>query len=96
MLSGDCNICINGKMPSYSATCVECGLSRKNYKSATNYDLIISKTPEDLAKWLDCIRLCCDNDLCGRSCPLAEVCYSTGVTKEMIDWLKGPVEVDNG
>lgn len=32
MLSGDCNICINGKLPSDSATCVECGLSRKNYK----------------------------------------------------------------
>ena len=32
MLSGDCNVCMNGKLPSYSATCIECGLSRKNYK----------------------------------------------------------------
>ena len=40
MLSGDCNVCVNGKMPSYSATCVECGLSRKNYKPVTNADNI--------------------------------------------------------
>lgn len=30
-VNGDCNICINGKLPSYSASCVECGLLRKNY-----------------------------------------------------------------
>ena len=40
MLTGDCNVCINGKLPSYSATCVECGLSRKNYKPITNEDRI--------------------------------------------------------
>lgn len=33
--SGDCNICINSNMPSYSAICVECGLSRKNFKPIT-------------------------------------------------------------
>ena len=38
MLSGDCNICINGKMPSYSTTCVECGLSRKNFKPITEIE----------------------------------------------------------
>ena len=32
MLTGDCNTCINGELQSYSATCAECGLSRKNYK----------------------------------------------------------------
>lgn len=50
MLSGDCNVCINGKLPSYSATCVECGLLRKNYKPITNYDLLIRKTPEEMAE----------------------------------------------
>ena len=49
MLSGDCNVCINGKMPSYSATCVECGLSRKNYKPITNADRIRGMTDEELA-----------------------------------------------
>ena len=39
MLNGDCNVCINGKLPSYSATCVECGLPRKNYKPIINADM---------------------------------------------------------
>lgn len=52
MLSGDCNVCINGKLPSYSATCVECGLSRKNFKPVTNADRIRSMTDEELAEWL--------------------------------------------
>ena len=52
MLSGDCNACINGKMPSYSATCVECGLSRKNYKPTTNADRIRAMSDEELAEWL--------------------------------------------
>jgi hypothetical protein len=52
MLSGDCNVCINGKMPSYSATCVECGLSRKNYKPISHADRIRAMTDEELAGWL--------------------------------------------
>ena len=52
MLSGDCNVCINGKMPSYSATCVECGLTRKNYKPVTNAVRIRSMTDEELAELL--------------------------------------------
>jgi hypothetical protein len=50
MLSGDCNVCINGKLPSYSATCVECGLSRKNYKPITNADRIRAMTDEEMAE----------------------------------------------
>jgi len=89
MLSGDCNICINGKLPSYSAICVECGLSRKNYKPITNADRIRAMTDEELAGWLERIRLCCSTDLCGRNCPFAEVCYSSAeAPKEMLDWLK--------
>ena len=52
MLSGDCDVCINGKMPSYSDTCVECGLSRKNYKPITNADRLRSMSDEELAEWL--------------------------------------------
>ncbi len=52
MLSGDCNVCINGKTPSYSATCVECGLSRKNFKPITNADRIRAMSDEELAGWL--------------------------------------------
>lgn len=53
MLSGDCNVCINGKMPTYSETCVECGLSRKNYKPMTNADRIRQRSDEELAAWLE-------------------------------------------
>ena len=57
MLSGDCNICINGKMPSYSATCVECGLSRKHYKPITNADRIRAMSDEELADKFEEIQL---------------------------------------
>lgn len=49
LLSGDCNVCINRKMPSYSATCTECGLLRKNYKPITNADKIRAMSDEELA-----------------------------------------------
>jgi hypothetical protein len=95
MLSGDCNVCINGKMPSYSATCVECGLSRKNYKSISHADRIRAMTDEELAGWLERIRLCCATDLCGRSCPFAGVCYSDAeAPKETLDWLREEAKDD--
>jgi hypothetical protein len=52
-------------------------------------DKIRSMTDEELAGWLERIRLCCATDLCGRSCPFAEVCYSNAeAPKETLDWLK--------
>jgi hypothetical protein len=94
-VNGDCNICINGKLPSYSASCVECGLLRKNYKPMTNANRIRAMSDEELAQWIENIRMCCANDLCGRICPLAEVCYANAeAPKETIDWLKAPAEVD--
>lgn len=70
MLSGDCNVCVNSKLPSYSATCVECGLSRKNYKPQTNGDRIRSMSDEELAemfeRWVvDCG---CNNVPCEKVC----------------------------
>lgn len=64
-------------------------------KPQTNYDLLISKTPEELAEWLDAIIYHAESDNCGKSCPLYSYCIeSNGV---MLDWLKAPVEeVDNG
>jgi hypothetical protein len=55
----------------------------------TNADRIRSMTDDELAEWLERIRLCCTTDLCGRSCPFAEVCYSNAeAPKEMLDWLR--------
>lgn len=54
-----------------------------------NSDLIRSMTDEELAEWLERIRLCCSTDLCGRQCPFVEVCYSSAeAPKETLDWLK--------
>lgn len=47
----------------------------------TNYDRLISKTPEELAEWLD------DND---SNFPISDG------GAHWLSWLKSPVEVDNG
>lgn len=76
MLSGDCNICINGKMPSYSAICVECGLSRKNYKPVTNADRIRAMSDEELALFIHNVE--------AQAAETELVSY----VNEWLDWLK--------
>ena len=57
-----------------------------------NSDLIRSMTDEELAEWLEEIRLCCSTDLCGKICPFSEVCYSSAeAPKETLDWLRQEV-----
>jgi len=88
MLSGDCNVCINGKMPSYSATCVECGLSRKNYKPINNADRIRSMTDEELAE------IFANND-CGY-CRIHDFCFAKGSAINCDDvWLEWMKEEAN-
>jgi hypothetical protein len=86
-MSGDCNVCINGKLPSYSPTCVECGLSRKNYKPITNYDRLVSKSPEELADWLAEVLFHCSNTICDERCPMYECCCGQP-SDNIEDWLK--------
>ena len=86
MVSGDCNVCINGKMPSYSATCVECGLSRKNYKPMTNADRIRAMSDEELAAMKKICRVTAENlDECEkwRFPDGSPDCYSCA-----LDWLR--------
>ena len=73
---------------------IECNIYAKyGPKPKTNADRIRSMSDEELARWLERIRLCCSTDLCGRNCPLAEVCYSSAeAPKEMLDWLKQEAE----
>lgn len=95
MLRGDCNVCINGILPSYSATCTECGLSRKNFKPRTNYDRIISMKPEELAKFIEFVSAGCDymfpdcpaHDSCKLVCDQNDACR-----KGWLDWLKQEAE----
>ena len=59
----------------------------------SNADKIRAMSDGELAGWLERIRLCCSTDLCGRICPLAEVCYSSAEgPKETLDWLRQEVE----
>ena len=51
-------------------------------KPQTNYDLLISKTPEEMAEWL--------SEVAGWISPYE------GRVHPLLDWLKAPVEVDNG
>ena len=84
MLSGDCNVCINGKMPSYSATCVECGLSRKNYKPITNADRIRGMTDEELAEFFHNTTFCDSCFIFKNECGTEK--YSC--KQRWLDWLK--------
>lgn len=84
MLSGDCNVCINGKLPPYSATCTECGLSRKNFKTISNADRVRSMTDEELLAFLNernaCLRPYLRTETECRKYDKCEKCW--------LDWLK--------
>ena len=89
MLSGDCNVCINRELPSNSATCVECGLSRKNYKPMTNADRIRSMSDEELAEFVIGV-------LCYTKLPYMEIREKALRDNELIDWLEQEVKDDKG
>lgn len=90
-MNGDCNICINGKLPSYSASCVECGLLRKNYKPMTNADRIRAMSDEELAEFMKPYDSGCPrwNGKEPMPCSMRTNCRDC-----WLDWLKSPVEVD--
>lgn len=55
----------------------------------TNADRIRSMSDEELAEWIERIRMWCANDGCGKTCPLKDICYSKADTPlETLDWLK--------
>lgn len=64
-------------------------------KPQTNYDLLISKTPYELAEWIAKILDHCENkmpaELCRQSCPLYKCCCDQP-SDNIEDWLKAPVE----
>ena len=96
-----CDVCINKK---YCANHLDARtmcpqtdyvLFTPSYK--TNYDRLISKTPEELAEWLADILNHCENkrpeELCRMSCPLYKCCNDQP-SDNIEDWLKSPVEVE--
>ena len=84
-------------------SCSECPASKSDYvqfktkpKPKTNYDLLISKTPGELAEWL-CRTQYREGDFCPpkhgwQYCQMADGCRAC-----WLDWLKSPEEEgDNG
>lgn len=95
-----CLSCKNKNVYDPLTKCFVCnfsGIECKNFEmykpnSQTNASKIRSMTDEELAEWLERIRLCCSTDLCGKICPFSEVCYSSAeAPKETLDWLKQEV-----
>jgi hypothetical protein len=83
MLTGDCNVCINRTLQPDSAACVECGLSRKNYKPITNADKIRSMTDDELAELM--------REITDPVCPPNhgyKHCRDGECRKCWLDWLK--------
>ena len=73
----DCETCIHRDLPSFSATCVECGIAMKNYqhKTITNADRLRAMSDEELAEWV------WGAETAGRA-------YGPRGKKAWLDWLK--------
>lgn len=87
----DCNKCVNKKLPSYSATCVECGLARKGFIPMTNADCIRAMTDEELADFI----LKRDIGIVDRLSQLQVFTYKFDAEKgkkDMLNWLKQEVD----
>lgn len=84
----ECKVCANAD----NEYCFACD-NGNQFKPTTNADRIRAMTDAELAEWLERIRLCCTTELCGRSCPLSEICYSNAeAPKETLDWLRQEAE----
>ena len=83
-----CNNCKHAKTSLMAEPCYSC-YCMSHWKRPTNADRIRSMTDEELAEWIERIRMLCANDGCGRACPLYEICYSMAIEPvETLDWLK--------
>ena len=78
-------------------SCYECPASKSDYvqfktkpKPQTNYDYVISKTPEELTEWIESIE--------PAACPWrddhGDNCRFTHCRDCWLDWLKSPVKMD--
>jgi predicted amidophosphoribosyltransferase len=78
--------------------CPVCGYDdTPNPKPQTNYDRLISKTPEELAEWMatktSCMRCPVDLDACHKF----EFSGEMSCEEILLSWLKSPAkDVDNG
>lgn len=97
MNSGKCKYCVNyrNEWCEKVRDSPDPDLERKcyYYKTATNYDRLVSKTPEELARRIAARTACMD-------CILLEECNRRTGRRRCVDmwldWLKSPVEGDDG
>lgn len=84
-----CEKCKYKDMNPHKEPCVNCWVfdERPNFEQRpqTNYDRLISKTPEELAEIMVDYSYCPPGTACK---PICKECW--------IAWFKSPVEVDNG
>lgn len=80
----NCDNCKHKTCWEYVEPCRSCTnmIGTPNWEPQTNYDRLISKTPEELAEWVTTK---------GRTFGEEYEGYMS-----VLDWLKAPVEVDNG
>ena len=61
------------------------------FSPATNYDLLINKSPEELTEWLAEVLFHCSNRICDQRCPMYECCCDQPSDK-IENWLKKEAE----
>lgn len=57
------------------------------FNAQTNYDRIISKSPEEMAEWLAEVLFHCSNTICDQRCPMYECCCDQP-SDNIEDWLR--------
>lgn len=83
-----CDMAELGEHPFAISTCY--GYEKGN---PSNYDRIISKSPEELAEWIAEILFHCSNTICDKKCPMYECCCDQP-SDNIEDWLKEEVTDD--
>ena len=83
-----CNRCKHNDDP-IKAECSVCANRDRYEEKITNADRIRAMSDEELAEWVERIRVLCANEYCGKACPLFEICMSSAEKPtEVLDWLR--------
>lgn len=88
-----CSKCKKATLPVSDGGCirtggiVDIGCEYGEPRVLTNYDRIISKSPEELAEWIAEILFYCSNTICDKKCPMYKCCCDQP-SDNIEDWLK--------
>lgn len=87
MKSDICMNCADKSCYGYDRTVTEC----EDFQPMTNYDRLISKTPEEMAKYIACVLQYREGDVCP---PTHKCAVDKSCEKCWLDWLKSPENVE--